>query len=190
MNHIENPHLGFQFLIEAMFSPKECQTIIELDGDFIATRSQGYEKHNYQPVARNEYTTSRNKNINHSPENYWIFERLGRIANQINDMYYHFEVDQFYGTQVFEYHTDDFMDWHVDIGPTNTSTRKISIVILLSDEKTYDGGKLIWFPQSKDFPPLQGSVILFPSYMPHRVEPVTRGTRYSFVTWLHGPAFR
>ena len=34
-----------------------------------------------------------------------------------------------------------------------------------------------------------GSIIVFPSFLEHRVEPVTKGTRYSVVTWFTGPPF-
>ena len=35
----------------------------------------------------------------------------------------------------------------------------------------------------------EGSIIVFPAFMEHRVTPVTRGTRYSLVTWFVGPPF-
>ena len=36
----------------------------------------------------------------------------------------------------------------------------------------------------------KGTVLIFPSYMVHGVEPVTKGIRYSAVTWLVGPYFK
>jgi predicted 2-oxoglutarate/Fe(II)-dependent dioxygenase YbiX len=39
-------------------------------------------------------------------------------------------------------------------------------------------------------PTHQGSLVAFPSFMTHRVTPVTRGLRWSLVTWLEGPPFR
>ena len=33
----------------------------------------------------------------------------------------------------------------------------------------------------------QGSINLFPSYMPHRVAPVTEGERWALVIWINGP---
>lgn len=36
----------------------------------------------------------------------------------------------------------------------------------------------------------RGSVIIFPSYVWHRVKPVTRGKRYSLVVWNLGHPFR
>ena len=38
--------------------------------------------------------------------------------------------------------------------------------------------------------PTMGTVLIFPSYVNHRVMPVTKGTRYSFVTWFVGPPFK
>lgn len=35
-----------------------------------------------------------------------------------------------------------------------------------------------------------GSAIIFPSYVTHRVTPVTKGTRYSIVVWFAGPPFK
>ena len=35
----------------------------------------------------------------------------------------------------------------------------------------------------------QGDMIVFPSYLWHRVKPVTKGTRKSLVIWFIGPPF-
>ena len=37
---------------------------------------------------------------------------------------------------------------------------------------------------------VKGSVIVFPSFVWHRVAPVTKGTRYSLVIWNLGFPFR
>ncbi|MEC7191643.1 MAG: 2OG-Fe(II) oxygenase [Pseudomonadota bacterium] len=36
----------------------------------------------------------------------------------------------------------------------------------------------------------RGDVIVFPSYLHHRVKPVTKGVRYSIVAWYGGPPFK
>ena len=36
----------------------------------------------------------------------------------------------------------------------------------------------------------QGTIIVFPAYMLHRVQAVTRGARRSLVGWIGGPHFR
>jgi PKHD-type hydroxylase len=35
-----------------------------------------------------------------------------------------------------------------------------------------------------------GNAIVFPSYIAHRVLPITSGMRQALVAWIHGPAFR
>ena len=96
----------------------------------------------------------------------------------------------------FEYQSIDGgkFDLHVDLGPGETSTRKISYSIQLSDGDEYEGGDLVIFPDdSTDEERLlfrcKGTIILFPSYRPHCVTPVTKGTRNAIVGWIHGDAF-
>ena len=81
-------------------------------------------------------------------------------------------------------------DWHLDYGSA-FSNRKISFSIQLSDPSEYDGGVLeIAGMPSNEETQKKGTIILFPSYVRHRVTPVTRGTRYCIVGWVHGPHFR
>jgi PKHD-type hydroxylase len=35
-----------------------------------------------------------------------------------------------------------------------------------------------------------GDALVFPSFLRHRVTPVSRGVRYSLVTWIEGPQWR
>ena len=94
----------------------------------------------------------------------------------------------------YDGNTQGFYDWHQDDGikpkKDDKLIRKLSISILLSSKNNFEGGVF----EFKDFekqPTLnQGSIIVFPSLMHHRVTPVTSGTRYSAVTWVQGPAYR
>ena len=57
-----------------------------------------------------------------------------------------------------------------------------SILFFLNDD--YEGGEI--FIAEKMFKPKKGSVIIFPSnfMFPHYVKKVTKGERYSIITWL------
>ena len=80
-------------------------------------------------------------------------------------------------------------DWHLDIGMGDSSTRKISISILLNDD--YEGGDLAFFTDGEmSVRPDLGTAIAFPSYLSHRVLPVTEGIRWSLVCWIAGEPFR
>ena len=72
--------------------------------------------------------------------------------------------------------------------------RKLSTTLLLNDPSEFDGGTLE-FHHHKDKLTvceeldMQGSLVVFPSFVYHKVNPVTRGVRYSLVTWNCGFPF-
>ena len=35
-----------------------------------------------------------------------------------------------------------------------------------------------------------GDLIVLPAFLQHRVSKLTRGQRYAWVSWVHGPAYR
>ena len=81
---------------------------------------------------------------------------------------------------------NEFMHGHV---------RKLSMTVLLNDN--YEGGEFQFATLNKEKCEIstpefnkKGSIIVFPSDMEHRVAPVTKGIRYSLVTWFLGPPFR
>ena len=80
-----------------------------------------------------------------------------------------------------------YYDWHVDMGPHHA--RKLSLVCHLSDPSEYEGGELQINSSGRiiDTEKGIGNVIIFPSYLLHRVTPVTRGVRKTLVLWVKGP---
>lgn len=80
-------------------------------------------------------------------------------------------------------------DWHMDIGRGDASNRKISISILLNED--YEGGELAFFlTGEQSIKPDAGTAIAFPSFLPHRVTPLTKGERWSLVCWITGEPLR
>ena len=104
--------------------------------------------------------------------------------------------------QYTEYYASEngHYDWHQDIGKGELpSKRKVSITIQLSESEDYDGGELLicvgsngsgQLDNNRVCPRGKGVGVLFPSYMMHRVTPVTRGTRKSLVLWVGGSPFK
>lgn len=87
------------------------------------------------------------------------------------------------------YDTSDFYGFHADDGGHENNMRKLSLSIFLSDPSTYTGGKFEF--ENADPPEInkRGSVLVFPSFLRHRVTKLESGTRYSLVNWFIGPAF-
>ena len=111
--------------------------------------------------------------------------------------------------QVTRYTKDGFYTMHKDgMGsheevinePDNKflhgNTRKLSMTIVLNND--YEGGDFeirgldadASVEDENKVPRFnEGSIIFFPSFIEHRVAPVTKGTRYSLVAWFVGPPF-
>ena len=93
--------------------------------------------------------------------------------------------------QVAKYSAGDFYDYHMDSNiQDNRSQRKLSITVQLSDSIDYVGGD---FEFSKDIGKLdkkklreKGTILVFPSFVYHRVTEVTKGERFSLVGWYEG----
>jgi Rps23 Pro-64 3,4-dihydroxylase Tpa1-like proline 4-hydroxylase len=88
--------------------------------------------------------------------------------------------------QLLKYNVGGKYNVHVD--QFTTSPRHLSIIINLNDD--YEGGDLVFTDQKekeiKRFKLDKGSIIFFPSNFmyPHIIEPITKGKRYSIVSWL------
>lgn len=133
--------------------------------------------------------------IEQNQESVWLYDKIGFIARQLNGQFFSFDLQGF--AEGFQYTVYDtpgsHYDWHMDKGVMNGNPpRKLSFSIQLSDPSEYEGGDLE-FMTGVDIlkaPRNKGIVIAFPSWVVHRVTPVTKGTRRSLVVWICGPAWR
>jgi PKHD-type hydroxylase len=107
---------------------------------------------------------------------------------------WNYTLSSFESSQVSRYKAENkgHYDWHMDsAAPINGVQRKLTCVILLNDASEFEGG-ILQFKGIKDRNVLtkRGSIIVFPSFIEHKVTPVTAGTRYTAVTWASGPTFK
>ena len=123
----------------------------------------------------------------------WIYDTLIHYIQEANSIWkfdLHTVIDDI---QYTEYRGGgNHYDWHVDIGPGSISHRKVSVIVQLSDPSEYKGGELQINTggQIKTIPQVKGSVTIFPSYLLHRVTPVTTGLRKSLVLWAGGNHYK
>jgi PKHD-type hydroxylase len=68
--------------------------------------------------------------------------------------------------------------------------RKITAILVLSDPSEYTGGSLEFEDGQVYTNIAKGSLITFPSYIRHKVTPVTKGIRVAIVFWAEGPRFK
>jgi PKHD-type hydroxylase len=139
----------------------------------------------------------------------WIYSVINEMVNTANvNAGWNFQWDYNEPCQFTIYKKGQHYDWHVDSynEPYNRpddqnihgKIRKLSCVISLSNPKDYKGGNFLFqlnHGNEKDEVYLcneikeKGSIIVFPSFIKHKVEPVTSGTRYSLVNWCLGRPF-
>ena len=77
--------------------------------------------------------------------------------------------------------------------PQKWTYRKVSVTVQLSDPKDYQGCVLKLRQEREKmftYPNEQGSVLCFPSYADHKVDPLIDGKRYAMVGWFFGPHWR
>lgn len=90
-----------------------------------------------------------------------------------------------------EYSSEDGgrYDWHADAtGADKASDMKLTVVADISTEP-YEGGEFQVFLNGEDAVPDMGpgSILIFSSWLRHRVTPVTKGVRKSVSFWITGP---
>lgn len=133
--------------------------------------------------------------ISNNQEAGWIYDRLAFVARQINSKFYDFDLYGFLEDlqfTIYKESTEDHYTWHIDMADEAPAARKLSLVLQLSDPSEYEGGELQTMsgPNHCAVDRQKGLIAAFPSYMLHRVTPVTKGTRYSLVVWICGPSFK
>ena len=78
---------------------------------------------------------------------------------------------------------------HDDASESLLFDTKMTFLLNLSEEP-YEGGDFLINGQTQDFFRVPGTAILFKSYLPHEVTPVTKGKRTSLAHFINGPRFR
>lgn len=126
----------------------------------------------------------------------WAMDRMTGLVARANREGFGFDLTEFgESAQIAHYgaEREGHFDWHSDIGAgVWAARRKLTVVVQLSDPVEYAGGVLEIRPDSnvQAMPQAQGTAVVFPSFVLHRVTPVTEGRRWSLTLWAHGPAFR
>lgn len=130
---------------------------------------------------------------NHLP---WLYDRMAFIARNLNGQFFDLDLYGFVEDMqftVYEGTDEGHYSWHVDKGAMGggMSPRKLSMVLQLSDPTDYEGGDLeLNTGRIETAKKQRGIVYAFPSYVLHRVTPVTAGLRRTLVVWVAGPKFR
>ena len=127
----------------------------------------------------------------------FFHKKIISTFTEINQQHFRYALTGLESTQFTKYVEEDasYYNWHKDEESTGfkpSYTRKLSGVLFLSDPKDYEGGELQICNGPEDvitIEPKKGRMVFFPSFTIHKVNPVTKGVRYTAVNWARGPAF-
>ncbi len=203
------PYLDRVYTMSKVFTPDECKQIIntalndweEKDGH-IGRGEEGELQQNY--VVDFDY---RNTTLFIPPaEDEWLFSKIFGTIMEFNncEIGYQFHIQglaeppnlmRYQAENIDKHGKPGHYDWHIDVGTGKVSSmRKISYTLILNPDE-YKGGELCFHvgrgSLDKPFPGQNkiGSMIIFPSYLSHKVTHITSGTRYAIVGWVHGNSF-
>ena len=178
--------------ITPLFTPDQCRQIIECGRRQKPQKAQvGMNKPGSGTDTKKRVTTIS-----------WLpFEEMKPMYNNLNNFIQAANLNHFgFGNiqitenaQFTEYPEGGFYDWHMDCDVNmahEPPVRKISMTLLLSPESQFEGGDLEISSPGKSAKLKQGHVVIFASFLQHRVAPVTKGVRQSLVMWFGGTPFK
>ena len=214
--NLSNYFWGFK----SVLTPRFCDDVIKyalakketmaITGGLGINRNLKKKPLNKEEVRNLKYT--RNSDLVWLDET-WIYKEIQPFVHQANkNAGWNFEWDFSEPCQFTKYKLNQHYDWHCDSwdkvyetkGPDNGKIRKLSMTCQLTDGSEYAGGELEFDFRQYDPPQRdeakhlrkateilpKGSIIVFPSFVWHRVKPVTKGVRYSLVVWHLGYPFK
>jgi PKHD-type hydroxylase len=178
-DHLQQPHV-----YERVFTPEQCAKIRELGAAQTIWKGRSSSDDDAYRVCMTSW-------LEETAGSAFIFARLRQLVRSVNELYGLDTAGFAEPLHYICYEPGGHFGWHADLGSGATSTRKISVSIQLSDAADYSGGDLEFCPHGvvDRFRGI-GNAVAFPSYIPHRVHSVERGSRHALVAWIHGPAFR
>tara|TARA_R110000751_G_scaffold10350_1_gene37979 strand:- start:1383 stop:2012 length:630 start_codon:yes stop_codon:yes gene_type:complete len=194
-------------------SPKFCDELIEhgnAQKELLAITGKFKNKETLIGADLKDLKKKRDSNIAWLKDE-WVYKEIipyVKLANENAGWNFQFDVTESF--QFTKYRLNQYYGWHCDSWDIPYDTpedkqihnkiRKLSVICSLSDPKDYVGGELefaknnnepgktVETGQCKEIIP-RGSIIVFPSFMWHRVKKVTQGVRYSLVAWTCGKPY-
>ena len=172
---------------------KTCEKIIKLGKSKKSTKGV---------VGGGEGKKSSKKNLKlrnsgvHFFREQWLWDIITNFVNTANtNAGWNFHLTKIEPVQFTSYKKTNHYGWHQDCWPTADEegmNRKLSCIIQLTDPKRYEGGDFELNQAGLESTDIRtkGTVLIFPSFLLHRVKPVSKGVRKTLVAWFEGKAFK
>lgn len=182
---MDNPRIDAVVQVP-LLTPEQCQAVLARAGS-LSWQTAEINAGEQTPQARRCQTAS----LSEHAEAMLGADGLARLLSCVrhfNDRCWRFALGGGLELNLLRYRAGDhYRRWHTDLF-AEASTRKLSFTVQLSED--YTGGALWMQEHTAPASRQRGDIVLFPAFLPHRVEPVTAGERLALVGWMHGPPFR
>jgi predicted 2-oxoglutarate/Fe(II)-dependent dioxygenase YbiX len=111
-----------------------------------------------------------------------LFESVSSVSKKYQEEFKHYSINVDTGYQLLRYKEGQFYTQHTD--SFITQQRSLSCSLILNDD--YEGGEFCFWDGTMMHRPPKGAALVFPSNFmyPHEIRKVTKGERYSIITWL------
>ena len=207
--NLENYFWYFKSVIPLNICDDICKYGKQLQDQIAVTGGYQVKKLNKKQIKN--FKKKRNSDIVWMSDR-WIYNEIHPYIHEANKSAgWNFNWDFSESCQFTKYKKGQYYGWHCDSWekpydiPQNTNShgkiRKLSVTVTLSDPKDYKGGELEFdfrnmdpdkksnVHKCKEILP-KGSLVVFPSFVWHRVCPVKSGERNSLVIWNLGWPFK
>jgi len=179
-------------IIENAFNQTQLDSIISLGEKEKLKNAEVFEQEQSDSIRKTKVSWIQEEEIS---KKYPLVDIITRGNKQAG---WNFQLTGFEPFQYSVYEKDDHYNWHIDSHAKpydNGLIRKLSFTLCLSDD--YTGGDFeLCKPNPsrkkhlyKKFELKKGDMILFPSFIWHKVNPVLSGVRKTLVGWVVGKPF-
>ena len=196
-----------------VLTPRFCNDVLEYGKKHQeeVARTGGFDKEKLSKKEIKNIQKKRNSHIVWMNDK-WIYKEIIPYVMEANKKAnWNFNWDWSENCQFTKYSPGQYYGWHCDSWevPYNKpdslnehgKIRKLSVTCSLSDPSEYEGGELEFNFNNPEKNKKQnirkcteilprGSIVVFPSFVWHRVCPVKKGTRYSLVIWNLGYPYK
>ena len=205
----------YYWYFHSVLSPKLCDDIIQhCSSNLEAAKIGGEQNEDDKPdrwwVEGKTIEQKRKSQVAFFDDR-WIYKEIQPYVQLANNLAgWDFDWDWTEQAQFTKYGLNEHYGWHCDsysepyqevpegmVG----KIRKLSVTVSLTDPEDYEGGNLEFdfrnldpdkkrnVLKCKEILP-KGSLVVFPSFVWHRICPVKKGSRHSLVIWNLGWPFR
>jgi predicted 2-oxoglutarate/Fe(II)-dependent dioxygenase YbiX len=132
-------------------------------------------------VTSYSHIIEKNKKVRLKIDKY-IFASASKCIQKYNLKFSHCRIEEDSGYELLKYPEGCFYTEHTD--SFKARPRAVSCSFILNDD--FEGGEFAFFNRELKYKLEKGDALMFPSNFmyPHEVMPVTKGTRYSIITWF------